>query len=199
MADKLLNFMHPTTGAKLPVTLDDGLTGSDVVSLLIGNNFIVPNRVGYDLGLKGGAMLKADQPLASAGVKDGDTLRVIHPTEAGGGIPGLDAGSVMKFNVAELRRSPPALTMAIRLYDDLEYRYLCLNADMEVEKFKSTSRLTASLLLLVAQVVIAVGASVLPTNSTVGAVVLCAGGLQALLATYLTFRVPHKNSVPTRR
>ena len=38
---------------------------------------------GYDLAIKGGTGLQQNQTLADAGVKDGDTLRIIPATDAG--------------------------------------------------------------------------------------------------------------------
>jgi hypothetical protein len=161
-----------------------------VVALLIANEFILANPKGYNLATKSGSLLVAEQAIAKAGIKNGDTLRIIPSADAGGGIPGLDSRSITDFPLAELRRSLPALTMFVRLHQDLEHRHLCLSAELEAERFKSNSRLIASLLLLIGQVVISVGASVLTTDRIIGVVVIAAGALQAVLATFLTFRRP---------
>jgi len=78
-----VNFMHPTDGRVVTVTLDNSMTAQEAISELISNNFIVPNPQGYNLAIKGGARLEQNRTFADAGVKDGDTLRVIPATDAG--------------------------------------------------------------------------------------------------------------------
>lgn len=78
-----VNFMHPTDGRVVTVTLDSTMTAQEAINELVSNNFINPNPQGYNLALKGGAQLQQTQTMADAGVKDGDTLRVIPATDAG--------------------------------------------------------------------------------------------------------------------
>ena len=83
MANVKVNFMHPTDGRLVTVTLDGSMTAQEAVNHLITNNVITSNPQGYNLAIKGGAQLQANQTFADAGVKDGDTLRVIPSTDAG--------------------------------------------------------------------------------------------------------------------
>jgi hypothetical protein len=83
MANVKVNFMHPTDGRVVTVTLDNTMTAQEAINELITNNFITPNSQGYNLAIKGGAQLQANQTFSDAGVKDGDTLRVIPATDAG--------------------------------------------------------------------------------------------------------------------
>jgi len=78
-----INFMHPTDGRVVTVTLDNTMTAQEAINELISNDFINPNPQGYNLAIKGGAQLQQNQTMADAGVKDGDTLRVIPATDAG--------------------------------------------------------------------------------------------------------------------
>jgi len=59
------------------------MTAQEAINELISNDFINPNPQGYNLAIKGGAQLQQNQTMADAGVKDGDTLRVIPATDAG--------------------------------------------------------------------------------------------------------------------
>jgi hypothetical protein len=198
MGDKRINFMHPTDGRIITVTLDETMTAAECIPELIANEFIAPHSMGYNLAIKGGPMLAADVPFADVPLRDGDTLRVVPATDAGGGIPGLDAGSITSYNLSDLRDSPAALTMVVRQYEDLEEQNRRLQAELEVVRLTSNNRLNASLILLISQVVISVGASLFPTDRAVGAVVIGAGILQALLATYLTFRRPSHRSIAVK-
>jgi hypothetical protein len=83
MANVKVNFMHPTDGRIVTVTLDGTMTTQEAISELITNNFITSNPQGYNLAIKGGAQLQPNQSFAEAGVKDGETLRVIPSTDAG--------------------------------------------------------------------------------------------------------------------
>ena len=74
-----VNFMHPTDGRVVTVTLDSTMTAQEAIS----SNFISPNPQGYNLAIKGGAQLQQNQTFADAGIKDGDTLRIIPATDAG--------------------------------------------------------------------------------------------------------------------
>lgn len=78
-----VNFMHPTDGRMVTVTVDNTMTAQEAINELISNNFISPNPQGYNLAIKGGNQLQQNQTFAAAGVKDGDTMRVIPATDAG--------------------------------------------------------------------------------------------------------------------
>jgi len=83
MADVKINFMHPTDGRLLTVTVDDTMTTQEALAELIANDFVQPNPQGYNLAIKGGRQLQANESFASAEVKDGTTIRVIPATDAG--------------------------------------------------------------------------------------------------------------------
>jgi hypothetical protein len=82
-ADVRVNFMHPTDGRIITVTVDGTMTAREAIAQLIANDFIAPNPMGYGIAVKGGSPVTADQSFASAGLRDGDTLRVIPATDAG--------------------------------------------------------------------------------------------------------------------
>jgi hypothetical protein len=105
-------------------------------------------------------------------------------------IPGLDKGSIGSFSIEDVRNSPEALIMIVHLYDDLQLRFDRLSTDFVRERDRSRDRFVAALLLLVSQAVLSIGASLLPTEPSNAIPVLVAGGLQGLLALYLTFRKP---------
>lgn len=83
MADVQVNFMHPTDGRLLTVTLDDTYLGREVVNELIASDFVPPSDQGYLLSVKGGHEINADQNLHDAGIKGGETIRVLAATDAG--------------------------------------------------------------------------------------------------------------------
>ena len=83
MADVKVNFMHPTDGRLISVTVDDTMTANEAIGELLSNDFIAPNPQGYNLAIKGGAQLRSEQSFAEAGVSDGTSLRVIPATDAG--------------------------------------------------------------------------------------------------------------------
>ncbi|MFN0201014.1 MAG: EsaB/YukD family protein [Bacteroidia bacterium] len=78
-----VSFVHPTDGRVVSVTMDNSMTGQEVIPELIAANFIPPSAQGYMLAIKGGAQIQNAQTLAAAGVKEGDTIRVIPATDAG--------------------------------------------------------------------------------------------------------------------
>jgi hypothetical protein len=84
MPDISVNFVHPTSGKTLAVTLDDGMTAQEAVGQLLENNFVPSLPNGYELGVKGGARLRSDETFASANVKTGSMIQVLPATEAGG-------------------------------------------------------------------------------------------------------------------
>ena len=83
MADLNVNFMHPTDGRTISVTVENTMTGQEAIAELIANEFIPTTPDGYNLAIKGGAQLENNKTLAQGGVKDNDTLRIIPATDAG--------------------------------------------------------------------------------------------------------------------
>jgi len=83
MAEISVNFMHPTDGRVITVSLDDEITGIEVIGELIANDFIPSSSDGYQLAIKGGDMLDNNISLASNGVENNVTIRIIPATDAG--------------------------------------------------------------------------------------------------------------------
>ncbi len=85
MADVNVNFVHPTDGRIITVTLDDSMTAQEAVAELIAANFITPNSQGYGLALKAGNMFDPGQTFRDAGVQEPNknTIRVLPATDAG--------------------------------------------------------------------------------------------------------------------
>lgn len=83
MADLNVNFMHPTDGRVISVTVDSTMTGREAISELIVNDFIPASNEGYNLAIKGGPQLDNNKSLSDNQVRSNDTLRVIPATDAG--------------------------------------------------------------------------------------------------------------------
>lgn len=83
MADINVSIVHPTDGRLIEVDLDDTMSAQEVISELIAADFINSNDSGYNLSIKGGAMIEASQSLLAANVANNTTLRVIPATDAG--------------------------------------------------------------------------------------------------------------------
>lgn len=83
MADVSVNFLHPTDGRQLNVTLDDSITAQEAVAELIAANFISPSSEGYGLAIKGGSIIGPDQSFENASVEDNTTIRILPATDAG--------------------------------------------------------------------------------------------------------------------
>ena len=87
MADVSVNFKHPTDGKVISVTLDDTMTGQEVIGELIANEFIPSSSEGYEIAIKtesnSSSALDITKTLLENGVKDNDTIRVIPTTNAG--------------------------------------------------------------------------------------------------------------------
>lgn len=85
MADVNVNFVHPTDGRIITVTLDDTMTAQEAVAELITANFLTPDRQGYKLAFKGGNDLEPSQTFRDAGVQEPNknTIRVLPATDAG--------------------------------------------------------------------------------------------------------------------
>ena len=198
MADIELKFIHPTDGRVVRARVDDTMTSAEVVQELVGGGFLAPHTPGYELVVKGGDQLPANQTLAAAGVKDDTVIRILPISEAGGlpvddeylAIPGVRRSKGDRLTINDIQRSPAAVIMLAHMYDDLQRRYEKQACILEIERLKSNSRFTAALLLLISQLILAIGGNLLTQNQPIALVVLIAGGLQALLALYLSFRSP---------
>jgi len=83
MGDLQVEFIHPTDGRTVSVTVDDTMTGNEAIEELIANDFINASQQGYNLAVKGGNQIHADQSFLSAGVKNNDKIRIIPATDAG--------------------------------------------------------------------------------------------------------------------
>ncbi|WP_298416814.1 hypothetical protein [uncultured Kordia sp.] len=75
-----VNFMHPTDGRVISVTLDDIMTGQQIVAELIANDFVSACDDGYNLALKGGNQLDNSKTLSQNSIQDNDTIRLIPAT-----------------------------------------------------------------------------------------------------------------------
>jgi len=84
MADISVNFIHPTSGKTLAVTLDDGMTAQEAVGHLLDSQFVLPLPNGYELMVKGGDRLRSAESLAAQSVRGGAMIQVVPAMEAGG-------------------------------------------------------------------------------------------------------------------
>lgn len=103
-------------------------------------------------------------------------------------MPGLDNESIKLFPIDEIRNSPAAITMLVKLYEELQAKHETQSQELELERFRSRDRLVSSILLLISQIVIAIGVNLLNNHVIAGSTVIAAGALQASLAIFLTFR-----------
>lgn len=78
MPDVNVNFVHPTDGRVLTVTVDDTMTAQEAIAELLANNFVSPGPGGYEL-VENNNTLLPNQTLADARVRDGAKIRV-NPT-----------------------------------------------------------------------------------------------------------------------
>lgn len=78
MPDVSVNFVHPTDGRVLTVTVDDTMTAQEAIAELLANNFVSPGPGGYELVHNNNALLP-EQTFAHAGVEDRAKIRV-NPT-----------------------------------------------------------------------------------------------------------------------
>jgi hypothetical protein len=84
MADLNVNFMHPTDGRVISVTVDSTMTGREAIGELIANDFIpASSDGGYKLRIKGGIELDTNKSLSDNQVRNNDTLGVILALDAG--------------------------------------------------------------------------------------------------------------------
>jgi len=105
MADVKINFVHPTGGQVLTVTLDDTFTATEIVSELIASEFIPQSREGYQLVVAGADQLRDNQTLRDAGVADGSKIRVIPATDAGTHAPLNDPRPPSLHRLSKAHRS----------------------------------------------------------------------------------------------
>lgn len=171
------------------------MTPEEVVEDLIREGFIRSTGNGYRLAVKGGADLEPSVSLSNSGVKDDDVIQVI-PVTLAGGLPGLKLDKNDDLTIEKLHQSQHTLNLIVRLYEQLEAKHSEVSEELQRERLRSQSRFAAALILLVSQVVLAIGANLLTQNQSIGIAVLVAGGIQACLALFLTFRQP---SVRTTR
>lgn len=85
MADIDVRFMHPIDDRVVTVTMDSDMTAQEAINELLANQFIQPNNFGYQLAVKGGAMLPAEAKFKDAGLTEESVVRIIPCTSAGGG------------------------------------------------------------------------------------------------------------------
>ena len=83
MADVNVNFIHPTDGRVLNVSLDDSVTAQEAIAELIAAEFIRPDPQGYKLAIQGGIELAYNQSFADAEVKNDNKVRVLPAMDAG--------------------------------------------------------------------------------------------------------------------
>lgn len=196
MADVEISFQHPTRDRLQRAKADDGLTAEELIQDLVLEGFLLPTISGYQLQIKNGDLIQPHQSLKDAGVSGGAILSIVPVAEAGGqafdedyvGIPGVRKSAGDRLTLYDIQKSPAAVMMLAHMLEKLQSRYDQQARILEHERLRSSSRFTAALLLLVSQVVLAIGANLLTQQKTIAIFVLVAGGLQALLALYLTFR-----------
>lgn len=85
MPDVKVNFVHPTDGRVMTVTVDDTMTAQEAIGELLANNFVPPHEQGYQLFAEGGNILGWNQTLAEGNVQSGTKLKVLPVAEAGAG------------------------------------------------------------------------------------------------------------------
>lgn len=189
MSDILVYFRHPTTNEARKARVDSDMTPFEIICDLVEEGFLPSVADGYQLTFKGGTLLDTSSSLASAGVGDEDVINVL-PNSRAGGLPGLKLDESDDLTIDKLHESRHTLNLIVRLYDELQTKYELLSGELEVQRLRSENRLVAALLLLISQIVLAVGANLLTQNLRIGIVVLVVGCLQACLALFLTFRKP---------
>lgn len=83
MGEIKVDFLHPTDGRIITVDVDDTMTASEAIAELLSADFIPSNPQGYNLAVKGGAQLQQSQSFGEAGVKTGNTVRILPAIDAG--------------------------------------------------------------------------------------------------------------------
>ena len=82
MPDVQVTFVHPTDGRVMTVTVDDTMTAQEAVGELVANNFLTPLPQGYELH-EGDKLIRSEQTLSDAGVKNSSKIRLVPAAEAG--------------------------------------------------------------------------------------------------------------------
>ena len=81
-----VNFIHPTDGRIINVTVDDSLLAIEAIAELIAHEFIPANPQGYKLTFKKeGRELDNNKSMLENAVPNNATIRVQPATDAGGG------------------------------------------------------------------------------------------------------------------
>jgi hypothetical protein len=172
------------------------MTAGEAISELLANNFLQPQPSGYELSVNG-KIVGAGQTFAEAGLRNGSAIHPLPALDAGGpptgvrnkdGARPISKGRFKNVRIADLHDSPQAIALIVHDYNELQRRFEGLVKELNEEKAKSQARFTATLLLLVSQVVLSIGANLLTSNKFIAFPVLIAGCCQVALALYLTFR-----------
>lgn len=201
MADLNVTFLHPVDGRTVQVELDGSMTAEEAIGELTEARFLEARSAGYSLAKKGGHQLESNISLEKAGIQNGDIIRVIPSTDAGGppealverkpsAVPGLSKSASDNFTIKDIQRSPEAVVMMVHLYDDLKDKSDKQAQALETERLRANDRFGATVLLFMSQFILSIGASLLTQNSPMGTPVIVTGGVQAIVALYLTFRKP---------
>ena len=83
--------------------------------------------------------------------------------------------------------------MIFEKHEELSHKYEEQAKELEAVRIKSSDRRTAALILLISQVVLAIGVRMVTESTTLGVLVLLIGILLSSLAIYLTTRHPEKH------
>ncbi len=82
MVDIDVHFSHPiVAGRTFEVTLNNSLTGAEVIELLLENNTIPRSEIGYELAIKGGAQIRDDQTMVDADVKNDTVILILQSSK----------------------------------------------------------------------------------------------------------------------
>jgi hypothetical protein len=193
-ADSLVtvDVRYPPTNAFLRgVEVDASMTVAEFIENCVQRGLIPTTTRGphYCIHIDGKCELtRPDATLLSANVVSGDVVDVV-PLLRAGGVPGLDMTSIRDLKLDEVPQA--GWVFIVRRFEELERRYEEQARQLAMEREKASSRLVATLILLLSQIVLSIGANLLTAGQSVaGLTVLAAGAGQALLATYLSFRRP---------
>lgn len=83
MAEVNVNFLHPTDGRMLTVSVDETITAQEAIAELIAAQFMPPSELGYQLAIKAGGQILPEQSFRDAGIQDNTTVRVMIATLPG--------------------------------------------------------------------------------------------------------------------
>ena len=104
------------------------------------------------------------------------SLKFLHPTD----------GRILDVTLDDSITAAEVILELIA--DDLQLKYEKQGKQLELEKIRSNDNFTATVLLLISQVVLSIGTNLLASNSSIAIMVMIAGILQTSLALYITFR-----------